>query len=181
MIDTSKGMIWYRVFQCLLVLWIITTFTPIGELTSLLEEQGIAFDAFLSFRPLYCCSLLIFVVARIVTCVLLFNAMRRYDYAMLKYLDILTVTFVVVNLLPSIALMVDAGLSAIESELFVSVGSCVSLCVILLLTRRYLKKRFMLPVNDVDEPRSIRFCRYCGNELRGESKFCDGCGKKVRK
>lgn len=32
-----------------------------------------------------------------------------------------------------------------------------------------------------NKPLSIRFCRYCGTELRSESKFCDNCGKKVRK
>lgn len=26
----------------------------------------------------------------------------------------------------------------------------------------------------------IRFCRYCGNKLRNDSKYCDKCGKKVR-
>ena len=209
MFDKSRGMTWYRVLQCILVLWIINSFASACS-GSYYYEISVAFPVYAIFMRLSAVVVMFFSIV-------LFVSMKRYSYSMLKWIKVLCTVCMLNYIIALLILSAEANVNVLDAGVGTAIGGCIGTGSILIPSYFYMKKRFsneiyFTPVQNADEenvaespkiskniaPISmgiekeaekddmkddfpiIRFCRYCGKELRDGSKYCDECGKKVR-
>lgn len=205
MIDKTRGLIWYRIIQSLSLLWILVNFamTLIGPVIPGLSIE----DVNLSF-PLYASYYRAVRLAIMCSSIALFIKMKAYDADVLKVWVVIS-GIIFANIIIEPMLLHMAYSIELTSEIFASyLGQAVSSAIWIIPTFIYLEKRCtpykhprvkidslspvhastIHPTTEINSAKEytlsdftvISFCRFCGNALGENSKYCDSCGKKVR-
>lgn len=207
MFDKNRGLVWYRIIQGLSIFWIITNFAMAG-IGPVIPELSIA-DVSRLF-PLYACYYRVVRLATMGLAITLFVKMKSYDPNMLIVWEIMACIGFANVIIEPVLLSTAYNVKITSDILAEYSGQAIVLIIWFLPTFIYLRKRCFsykysklenkigsspaisidsppqtLEENDIEQNAShalptISFCRFCGNELRDSSTYCDNCGKKVR-
>ena len=204
MFDKSRGLKWYRAIQFFTGFSIFMNFGAafIGP-----TVPGFSSEEILNAIPIYDVYFRLASFAVCVESIILLRKLCAYDSDMIRHWKILTFLLITA---PVAHLLIFCGLYRVPMTVDIMlecISRVIILALWRIPTLVYLKKRCFpkryatkkqqeateksIFIENIDDgldfasdesfqAATIQYCRFCGNKLRNESRYCDSCGKKVQ-